>query len=156
MKKEYTDKMNHYQSEEYELFLKNKNVLDAKQFLHTSMLYLNYTVIAAKLYEDIGKKTISESSKNPFYNSVNVLGWNYNAHTLLNKCALEWVSHISNSLDCLLQYINSALNLGFSAKAVALRKIIDKVKDNDKISRSINNLWKNDTVVHIQSTMSLS
>ncbi len=156
MKKEYTDKMNHYQSEEYELFLKNKNVLDAKQFLHTSMLYLNYTVIAAKLYEDIGKKTISESSKNPFYNSVNVLGWNYNAHTLLNKCALEWVSHISNSLDCLLQYINSALNLGFSAKAVALRKIIDKVKDNDKISRSINNLWKNDTVVHIQSIYNYS
>lgn len=28
------------------------------------------------------------------------------------------VSHISNSLDCLLQYINASLNLGLKQKAV--------------------------------------
>lgn len=34
-------------------------------------------IITAKLYEDIGKKNISKGEKNPFYNSVEVLGWNY-------------------------------------------------------------------------------
>ena len=79
--------------------MREKCVLDARQFLYSSQLYLNYAIITAKLYEDIGKKNISEGEKNPFYNSVEVLGWNYNAHTILNKLTLEWVSHISNSLD---------------------------------------------------------
>lgn len=156
MKQEYTDKMNYYQSKDYESLLKEKNVLDAKQFLYTSMLYLNYTVIAAKLYEDIGKKTFSENSENPFYNSVNVLEWNYNAHTLLNKCALEWISHISNALDCLLQYINSALNLNIPTKSVGLKNVVDKIKNMGEINHSINNLWSNDTVVHIQSIYNYS
>ena len=99
MKQEYTDKMKYYQGKEYENFLREKCVLDARQFLYSSQLYLNYAIITAKLYEDIGKKNISEGEKNPFYNSVEVLGWNYNAHTILNKLTLEWVSHISNSLD---------------------------------------------------------
>ena len=156
MKQEYTDKMNYYQSKDYESLLKEKNVLDAKQFLYTSMLYLNYTVIAAKLYEDIGKKTISENPENSFYNSVNVLEWHYNAHTILNKCALEWFSHISNALDCLLQYINSALNLGIPTKTVGYKMVVDKVKNMGDIICSINNLWSNDTVVHIQSIYNYS
>ena len=36
-----------------------KCVLDAYQFLYSSQLYLNYALITAKLYSDIGKKTIN-------------------------------------------------------------------------------------------------
>ena len=56
MKQEYTDKMKYYQGKEYENFLREKCVLDARQFLYSSQLYLNYAIITAKLYEDIGKK----------------------------------------------------------------------------------------------------
>ena len=59
MKQEYTDKMKYYQGKEYENFLREKCVLDARQFLYSSQLYLNYAIITAKLYEDIGKKNIS-------------------------------------------------------------------------------------------------
>lgn len=151
MKQEYTDKMNYYQSKDYESLLKSKNILDAKQFLHTSMLYLNYAIITAKLYQDAGEKTISENPDNPFYNSVNILGWNYNAHTFLNKCAFEWFSHISNSLDCLLQYINSALNLGLPTKSVGYKNIIGKIRNIRNVEAVINNLWADQTVIHIQS-----
>ena len=63
MKQEYTDKMKYYQGKEYENFLREKCVLDARQFLYSSQLYLNYAIITAKLYEDIGKKNISEGEK---------------------------------------------------------------------------------------------
>lgn len=66
MKQEYIDKMNYYQGKEYENFLREKCVLDARQFLFSSQLYLNYASITEKLYEDIGKKNISESEKNRF------------------------------------------------------------------------------------------
>lgn len=56
MKQEYTDKMKYYQGKEYENFLREKCVLDARQFLYSSQLYLNYAIITAKLYEDIGEK----------------------------------------------------------------------------------------------------
>ena len=151
MKKEYTDKMNFYQSKDYESLLMEKNVLDAKQFLYTSMLYLNYALITAKLYEDTGKQIISANPDSPFCNSISILGWNYNVHTFLNKCALEWFSHISNSLDCLLQYINSALNLQIPTKSVGLKSIVSKVKNLGHIDQLINNLWSNNTIVHIQS-----
>lgn len=49
MKKEYTEKMNSYQDDEYEKFLKDKCVLDAKQYLHSSMLYLHYGITSIKL-----------------------------------------------------------------------------------------------------------
>lgn len=65
MKQEYTDKMRAYQESEYETFLKEKYGLDVRQFLNSSLLYLNSALITAKLYEDIGKKNIAESNKNP-------------------------------------------------------------------------------------------
>lgn len=151
IKQEYTDKMNFYQGKEYENFLRNKCVLDARQFLHSSQLYLNYAVITAKLYEDIGKKNISESERNPFYNSVEVLGWNYNAHTILNKLTLGWVSHISNSLDCLLQYINASLNLGLKHKAVTEGNIAKKIEKFSQINNYVKTLWENEIVCYIRS-----
>ena len=63
MKQAYTDKMKYYQGQEYENFLREKCVLDARQFLYSSQLYLNYAIITANLYEEIGKKNISESKK---------------------------------------------------------------------------------------------
>ena len=40
MKQEYTDKMKYYQGKEYENFLREKCVLDARQFLYSSQLYM--------------------------------------------------------------------------------------------------------------------
>lgn len=151
MKQEYTDKMKFYLGKEYEKFLRKKCVLDARQFLYSSQLYLNYALITAKLYEDIGKKNISESEGNPFYNSVEVLGWNYNAHTILNKLTLEWVSHISNSLDCLLQYINASLNLGLNQKAVMKRNIEKELEKFPQINCYVKALWENEIVCYIRS-----
>ena len=90
MKQEYTDKMNYYNGKEYEKFLREKCVLDAYQFLYSSQLYLNYALITAKLYSDIGKKTINESEKNPFYYKVEVLGGNYDVHKILNKVGIAY------------------------------------------------------------------
>ena len=45
MKQAYTDKMKYYQGKEYENFLREKCVLDARQFLYSSQLYLNYNSI---------------------------------------------------------------------------------------------------------------
>lgn len=151
MKQEYTDKMKYYQGKEYEKFLREKCVLDARQFLYSSQLYLNYAIITAKLYEDIGKKNISEGEKNPFYNRVEVLGWNYNAHTILNKLTLEWVSHISNSLDCLLQYINAALNLGLKHKDVKIEKIYKALERFPQIKSCVKGLWEDEIVYYIRS-----
>lgn len=151
MKQEYTDKMKFYQGEEFEKFLRKKCVLDARQFLHSSLLYLNYALITAKLYEDVGKKNISESGGNPFYNRVEILGWFYDAHTILNKLTLEWISHISNSLDCLLQYINSALNFGLKQKSVTVSSIQKKLAKYPQINCCVKSLWKNDTVNYIRS-----
>lgn len=128
MKQECTEKLKKYQDKDYELFLKEKGVLDARQFLHASLLYLNYAIITEKLYSDIGKKNIEEGGKeNPFYNSVEILGWHYNAHTILNKLTLEWTSHISNALDCILQYVNSALNLGIEHRKVGITSVTKKL-----------------------------
>lgn len=151
MKQEYTDKMKFYQGKEYENFLRKKCVLDARQFLYSSQLYLNYALITAKLYEDIGKKNISESERNPFYNRVEVLGWNYNAHTILNKLTLEWVSHISNSLDCLLQYINASLNLGLKHKSVTAGNISKNLEEFPQINCCVKTLWQNEMVCYIRS-----
>lgn len=151
MKQEYTDKMKYYQGKEYENFLREKCVLDARQFLYSSQLYLNYAIITAKLYEDIGKKNISEGEKNPFYNSVEVLEWNYNAHTILNKLTLEWVSHISNSLDCLLQYINASLNLRLKQKAVTEGSMHRKLEKMPQINSYVEKLWENEIVCYIRS-----
>ena len=151
MKQEYIDKMKYYQGKDYEKFLREKCVLDARQFLYSSQLYLNYALITAKLYEDIGKKNISESEKNPFYNSVEVLGWNYNAHTILNKLTLEWVSHISNSLDCLLQYINASLNLRLTQKAVTEGNICIKLEKFPHINDCVKRLWEDEIICYIRS-----
>ncbi len=151
MKQEYTDKMKYYLGKEYENFLREKCVLDARQFLYSSQLYLNYAIITAKLYEDIGKKNISEGGKNPFYNRIEVLGWSYNAHTILNKLTLEWVSHISNSLDCLLQYINTALDLGLKQKSVTQTNVCKKLEEIPQVNCYVKGLWEDEIVNYIRS-----
>ncbi len=148
--------MKFYQQPEYEAFLKEKCVLDAQQFLHSSMLYLNYALKTAKLYEDIGKKNVAESNKNPMYNIVELLGWHYNAEILLNKLTLEWVSHISNSLDCLLQYINSALCLRLSHKEVGIKRLEEKLCNYPSIKNAVNALWNDDMVKYIRSAYNFS
>lgn len=67
------------------------------------------------------------------------MGWNYNAHTILNKLTLEWVSHISNSLDCLLQYINASLNLGLKQKAVTEGSMHRKLEKMPQINSYVEN-----------------
>lgn len=156
MKQEYTDKMKAYQRPEYEAFLKEKCVLDAKQFLKSSMIYLNYALMTAKLYDDVGKKNIAESNKDPFYNVVEVLGWHYDAHTLLNKLTLEWVSHISNSLDCLLQYINAALHLGLPIKSVSEIRLLDTVSSFPSVKDAMESLWNDETFNYIRSVYNFS
>jgi len=150
MKQEYTDRMKEYQQDTQQQLLKSKNVLDAWQYLYSSILHLNYAVITAKLYEDVGKENIRESNQSPFYNGVKILNWNYNAHTFLNKLAAEWVSHISNVLDCLLQYINASLNLGITVNSVGAKSIASKITESALLNKC-NDLWKDDKVMHILS-----
>lgn len=156
MKKEYTEKMNSYQDDEYEKFLKDKCVLDAKQYLHSSMLYLHYAITTAKLYEDIGKMDITEPQKNMNRMSIELLGWHYNEHHILNKCALEWIAHISNSLDCLLQYINAALNLKIPVKSVSSGSVSKKLQTYGNVLACCNLLWKDDIVEYIQTVYNFS
>lgn len=156
MKQEYTDKMKFYQQPEYESFLKEKCVLDARQFLHSSMLYLNYALKTAKLYEDIGKKNVAESNKNPMYNIVELLGWHYNAEILLNKLTLEWISHISNSLDCLLQYINSTLCLRLPHGDVGIKRLGEKLCNYPSIKNAVDALWNDDMIKYIRSAYNFS
>lgn len=157
LKQEYTDKLKKYQDKEYELFLKEKCVLDSRQFLHASLLYLNYAIITEKLYSDIGKKNIEDGGKeNPFYNSVEILGWHYNAHTILNKLTLEWISHISNALDCVLQYVNSALHLEIVHKKVGINSILNKIESCQTVHSAINDLWNDENVNYIRSVYNYS
>lgn len=156
MRQEYTDKLKNYQDKNYELLLREKCVLDARQFLHASLLYLNYALITEKMYTDISKKTISESNQDPFYNRVEVLGWHYNAHTILNKLTLEWISHISNALDCILQYVNSALNLKLSHENVKIKKIYTKLQQYPSVSEAIHKLWDDENVNYIRSVYNYS
>lgn len=156
MKQEYTDKMKAYQQPEYESFLKEKCVLDAKQFLQASLIYLYYALATAKLFDDVGKKNIEESNKDPFYNVVEILGWHYDAHKLLNKLTLEWVSHISNSLDCLLQYINAALHLELSVKSVGEKRLQDKLSALQSVKDAMESLWNDETVSYIRSVYNFS
>jgi hypothetical protein len=117
---------------------------------------LNYAIITEKLYRDAGKKNILESEKNPFYNAVEIMGWNYNAHTILNKFSMEWISHISNSLDCILQYINAALNLGLQHREVKIERVRDKVEKLETIKNAINDLWDDTMVTYIRSVYNYS
>ena len=73
MLSDYTDKINEYQKPEYEEFLKQKDVLDSWQFLHSSLLYFNYALISQKLFENAAAKC-AEESRNPLYNNIEVLG----------------------------------------------------------------------------------
>ena len=66
MLSDYTDRINKYQKQEYEAFLKQKKVLDAWQFLHSSLLYFNYALITQRLFEDASAKC-TEESRNPLY-----------------------------------------------------------------------------------------
>lgn len=156
LKQEYADRLNFYQNKEYELFLRKKCVLDARQFLHSSFLYLNYALITEKLYSDIGEKNILEEDKNLFHNTIEILGWHYNVNTVLNKFTLEWIIHISNALDCILQYINSALNLEISQKNVTVSSICKKVKQDYLIENAINDLWNDEIVIYIRSVYNYS
>ena len=60
MLSDYTDRINKYQKQEYEAFLKQKKVLDAWQFLHSSLLYFNYALITQRLFEDASAKCTEE------------------------------------------------------------------------------------------------
>lgn len=150
MLSDYTDRINRYQKHEYEEFLKHKNVLDAWQFLHSSLLYFNYALITQRLFEDASAKC-TEESRNPLYNSIEILGWNYPANVLLNKFALEWITHISNSLDCILQYTNAALNLSLEHKSVSQKSIFDKTIDKHQVQIASKELFIDETVKYIKS-----
>ena len=156
MYEKYTEKINFYNSNEYENFLKEKSVLDAKQFLNSAVIYLNYAINTETLYKDIGKKTVSEANQNPFYNCVNILESKYNAHTILNKCALEWFFHVSNAMDCLLQYTNSALNLQIPIKKVKKEIVSDKLNSYPEISQALETLWSDSVIEHIRNIYNYS
>ena len=148
---DYADKLNYYQQDEYKTFLKQKNVLDAWQFLHSSLLYFIYAITTQKLFEDAASKC-SEESRNPLYNNIEILGWNYPANTILNKFAFEWIAHISNSLDCFLQYVNAALNLGLSCKSVTCKAIKERLYPDSIVFLALQNLFENDRqVAYIRS-----
>lgn len=150
MLSDYTDRINRYQKQEYEEFLKQKKVLDAWQFLHSSLLYFNYALITQRLFENASAKC-AEESRNPLYNNIKILGWNYPASVLLNKFALEWIMHISNSLDCILQYTNAALNLSLENKSVSQKSVIDKTIDKHQVQRAIKELFGDEAVKYIKS-----
>lgn len=130
MRQEHTDKMNSYLQREYQELLKGKNVLDSWQFLHSSYLYLNYAVISEQMYRDVVKQNFSQNGGNPFDCTVTVLGFPYDVYKLLNKLTLEWVSHVSNAIDMLLQYINSALHLRLAYADVKTSNVSNSIKQD--------------------------
>lgn len=150
MLSDYTDRINKYQNQEYEAFLKQKKVLDAWQFLHSSLLYFNYALITQRLFEDASAKC-TEESRNPLYNNIQVLGWNYPANVLLNKFALEWITHISNSIDCILQYTNAALNMGISHGKVSKNSVLGMLGNDHPIKNAIKSLYDDEAVKYIKS-----
>lgn len=156
MKQEYTEKMNFYQSTEYERFLKDKCVLDARQYLHSSMQYLHYAIITERLYKDIGKMDVENRDGNMQRSNVEILGWHYDEHQILNKCTLEWVAHISNALDCLLQYINAALHLDIPIKEVGRKSVAEKLQNHDLVLACYNLLEEEDMVIYIRSVYNFS
>ena len=70
---------------------------------------------------------------------------------LLNKFALEWIMHISNSLDCILQYTNAALNLGLEHKSVSQKSVLGKTIDKYQVQRAIKELFGDEVVKYIKS-----
>ena len=67
MKQAYTDKMKYYQGKEYENFLREKCVLDARQFLYSSQLYLNYAKdIVDYMHEEKAYKETNAGEIIPF------------------------------------------------------------------------------------------
>jgi len=145
------ERIEYYQSEEYKELLREKNVLDAFQFLHTSFLYLNYALITRQLYNDTRANYKCEGIKDPFSPDVEIMNFHYSVDALLNKLSFEWISHISNAMDCLLQYINSALCLRLSHQAVKSEKMGKEVKQFENVFSRMDNLWNDKTVKYVRS-----
>lgn len=156
MKQEYTDTMNTYQSQRFQKFLKKKNVLDSYQFLDSSFLYLNYALISEQMYRDIVKQNFSQNGRNPFNYTVTVLGFRYDVYKLLNKLTLEWVSHVSNAVDMLLQYINSALHLRLAYADVKITNVINAIGSHQALLDTFSRLIYDDTVAYIRAVYNYS
>jgi len=144
MKPEYTAKMLSYQDEAHQKLLKDKCVLDAWQFLHSSLVYLRYALITEQLYKDAGKKAVADSNGNPTSNRVEIMGFGYETNYILNKFSMEWIVHISNAMDCLLQYVNASLNLGLKVKNVYFDAVIKQLnsKNFQQIVSALNNMYR--------------
>ena len=156
MKQEYINKLAEYQKPAYEALLKEKNVLDAKQFLDSSLLYFSYATMTARLYEDAGKWNIDQIRADPTYNVIEVFGNAYDPRMLLNKLTLEWVAHICNALDCLLQYVNSALVLELNHRDVTVGRIRKKLSNFPPVEKSITAIWDDSTVQYIRDIYNFS
>lgn len=156
MKQEYTDRMSAYLTQEFQKFLKEKNVLDAYQFLHSSSLYLNYALISEQMYHDVVSQNFSQNDGNPFDYTVTVLGFDYNVYKLLNKLTLEWVSHVSNAVDMLLQYINSALHLRLAYADVKISSVSNAIQSHQMLLHAFNSLIHDDAVAYIRAVYNYS
>lgn len=156
MKQECTDRMAAYHTQEFQKFLKEKNVLDAYQFLHSSSLYLNYALISEQMYRDAVGQNFSQNNRNPFDPTVTVLGFRYNIYKLLNKFTLEWVSHVSNAVDMLLQYINSALHLRLAYADVKISNVINAIQSHQALLDAFSRLIHDDTVAYIRAVYNYS
>lgn len=157
MKQEYTQRMKAYDTKEYQLFLKEKCVLDAYQFLHSSGLYLNYALITKQMYEDVIKSNFAQNDGALFDFTVEILGFHYDVYKVLNKMALEWISHISNAVDCLLQYINAALDLRLERAEVTKSTIKEKLrKKHGQTWAALNTLQADSTVSYIRDAYNYS
>lgn len=156
MKQEYTDRMSAYHTQEFQKFLKEKNILDAYQFLHSSSLYLNYALISEQMYHDVVRQNFSQNDRNPFDRTITVLGFHYDVYKLLNKFTLEWVSHMANAVDMLLQYINSALHLRLAYADVKILNVSNAIQSNQALLHAFNSLIHDDAIAYIRAVYNYS
>lgn len=162
MRQSSIDRIDFYQSSWYEKLLTTKRILDSKQFLHSSLLYLKYATITARLYNDTREQNCVEANEKGtvIYPGVSVLGREYDVQWILNKLVLEWISHISNSLDCLMQYVSAALNLEIEVESVSKNTVYDRIEgkysSNCPILSTLNRVWTDTIISHIHSAYNMS
>lgn len=156
MEKEYENRIEFYKSKDFKNFLSEKNVLDSWQYLRHSMLCLNYALLTQKMYSDASNQARDEGTKRIFHKVIDIMNSPYEDQKILNKFMLEWFCHISNSMDCLLQYINAALVLGVEIRCVCEKSVSEKLEEYSAIKSSFESFWFNPMTKHIRAIYNYS
>lgn len=156
MEKECENRIEFYKSKDFKNFLAEKNVLDSWQYLRHSMLCLDYALSTQRMYSGASNQARDEGTKRTFHKLIDIMGSPYEIQKTLNKFMLEWFCHISNSMDCLLQYINAALVLEVETRYVCEKNVSEKLVEYSAIKSSFKRFWHNPMAKHIRAIYNYS